>query len=102
MWVSNASPNLVLTNCQSNDTFRVTVGNLAGTANSVPAGGVALTVLADFDRDGIADAWETNYPGFSTNSAADASLDFDGGGVDVVAPPGAGERYYRIVTPLIP
>ena len=81
LWVSNASPNLVITNCQSNGTFRVTVGNLAGTANSQPVGGVALTVLRDLDGDGMADAWETNYAGFSTNNAADALLDFDGDGL---------------------
>jgi hypothetical protein len=173
LWASNTFPDLVITNCQSNGTFRVTVGNLAGTIGSIPAGGVALTVLRDFDGDGMADIWETNYPGFSTNNAADALLDFDGDGminrdefvagtnptdalsllkiivsatnasslqfvaqtnigytvqsrtnlssavwnsisnitaspqvrtvaVDVVAPPGIGERYYRIVTPLVP
>ena len=162
-----------ITNSQSNGTFRVIVGNLAGTANSVPASGVALTVLRDFDGDGQADAWETNYPGFSTNNAADALLDFDGDGminrdefvagtnptdalsllkiilsttntsslqfvaqtnlgytvqyrtnlssalwnnisnipssplvrtvvVEVAAPPGVGQRYYRIVTPAGP
>ena len=173
LYVSNRFPELVITNCQTNGTFRLIVGNLAGTANSVPAGGVALTVLRDNDADGQADAWETNYAGFSTNNAADALLDFDGDGminrdefvagtnptdalsllqiilsttntstlefvaqtnldytvqfrtnlssalwnslsnilaspqvrtvvVEVAAPPGVGERYYRIVTPLLP
>jgi len=81
LWASNTFPDLVITNCQSNGTFRVTVGNLAGTVGSVPASGVALTVLRDFDGDGMADLWETNYPGFSTNNAADALLDFDGDGM---------------------
>jgi hypothetical protein len=81
LWASNNFPDLVITNCQSNGTFRVTVGNLAGTAGSLPSGGVPLTVLRDFDGDGMADNWETNYPGFSTNTAADAMLDFDGDGM---------------------
>ena len=81
LWTSNAFPDLVITNAQSNGTFRVTVGNLAGTASSIPAAGVALVVLRDFDGDGQADIWETNYPGFSTNNAADALLDFDGDGM---------------------
>ena len=29
----------------------------------------------------MSDWWETNYPGFSTNSSADALLDFDGDGL---------------------
>jgi hypothetical protein len=52
-----------------------------GGANMTPASGVLLTMLPDFDADGIADWWETNYPGFSTNNAADALLDFDGDGL---------------------
>ena len=172
LYVSNNFPDLVITNAQSNGTFRVIVGNLAGTANSVPASGVALTVLRDFDGDGLADLWEVQY-GFNTNNAADALLDFDGDGminrdefvagtnptdalsllkiilsttntsslqfvaqtnlgytvqgrtnlssalwnnisnipssplvrtvvVEVAAPPGVGQRYYRIVTPAGP
>ena len=38
-------------------------------------------MLRDFDGDGIADIWETNYFGFSTNSPADGLLDFDGDGM---------------------
>jgi hypothetical protein len=37
-------------------------------------------MLADFDGDGMADAWEAQY-GFNTNNAADALLDFDGDGM---------------------
>ena len=80
LYASNTFPDLVITNCQSNGTFRVTVGNVAGTANSLPAGGVALTVLRDFDGDGLPDPWEAQY-GFNTNNAADALLDFDGDGM---------------------
>jgi hypothetical protein len=57
-------------------TYRVIVTNLAG-ATTVPAStNVLLTVLSDFDRDGMADIWESAY-GFNTNNAADALLDFD-------------------------
>jgi hypothetical protein len=41
----------------------------------------SLIVLADFDQDGMADVWETQY-GFNTNNLADASLDFDGDGMN--------------------
>ena len=37
-------------------------------------------MLADFDRDGMADLWEVAY-GFSTNNATDAALDADGDGM---------------------
>jgi hypothetical protein len=42
-----------------------------------PSAGVVLTMLSDFDSDGMADAWEAQY-GFNTNIVADALLDFDG------------------------
>jgi hypothetical protein len=58
----------------------VVVTNLAGTTSAGNSPNVLLTVLADFDHDGVADIWETQY-GFSTNNAADASLDFDGDGM---------------------
>ena len=47
----------------------------------VPAGGVPLTMLPDFDGDGMADSWEVQY-GFNTNSLADAVLDADGDGMN--------------------
>ena len=55
--------------------YTVSVSNLGGSA---PTSATAtLTVLADFDRDGMADLWEAAY-GFDTNSVADARRDGDG------------------------
>jgi hypothetical protein len=54
------------------DAFNL-AGNLTGAL-------VNLIVLPDFDRDGIADAWESQY-GLNTNNAADALLDLDGDGM---------------------
>ena len=39
-----------------------------------------VTVLADFDKDRMADLWEAAN-GFATNNAADASIDGDGDGL---------------------
>jgi hypothetical protein len=41
---------------------------------------VQLTVLPDFDGDGIADSWEVQY-GLNTNNVADGLLDADGDGM---------------------
>lgn len=58
--------------------FRTAVTNLAGAA---PASvNARLSVLADFDRDGMADEWEARY-GFDTNAVADAALDLDADGM---------------------
>ncbi len=75
---------LILTNVQTDATIRVAATNYASGPSGVimtPFSGVILTVLPDFDADGMADWWETNYPGFSTNNAADTLLDFDGDGM---------------------
>jgi uncharacterized repeat protein (TIGR01451 family) len=76
-WVTNGGPTLVVTNCQSNAVFRVAVSNYLGSATSLSA---ALTVLTDFDHDGLPDSWEVQY-GFNTNDASDAVLDLDGDGM---------------------
>ena len=86
-WISNnaqflvsTSSLLVLTNVQPRTPpvlFRVIVTNTAGSTIATGSTNVALTVLLDFDRDGMADAWEFQF-GFNTNNAADALLDFDG------------------------
>jgi hypothetical protein len=86
-WISNNSafvvttePFLVLTNVQPRTPptlFRVVVTNIAGTTTAINSTNVTLLVLADNDRDGMADIWEAQY-GFNTNSAADATLDLDG------------------------
>ena len=91
-WIRNASayattsvPVLVITNIQANATMRVGVTNGAapGGVFSPITGTVALTMLPDFDGDGISDWWETNYFGNigTTNTAANALLDPDGDGM---------------------
>jgi len=77
---------LTLTNVQASAQIRVLATNRATAASGVnmtPAGGVTLTVLADADRDGLADIWETNYfgPVNTTNNAANAFEDPDGDGM---------------------
>ncbi len=76
---TNTSGVFVFPNVQASLSVRAVVQNVAGSVNSST---VALTVWRDFDGDGIADNWETNYFGFSTNSAADGLLDFDGDGLN--------------------
>src|SRR3989442_15662664 len=53
------------------------VNQRAGRRKKVPPAG-RLTVLADFDHDGLPDIWETNHVGLSTNNAADALRGDDG------------------------
>ena len=58
--------------------YTVIITNGAGQqAVSSPA---SLTVLTDFDADGLADVWESQY-GFSTNNPSDGLLDPDGDGM---------------------
>jgi hypothetical protein len=71
LFVANAS----LADTATNYYCVVTSGSCSVTSRVV-----ALTVLADFDRDGMADYWEAAY-GFNTNNAADALLDNDGDGL---------------------
>jgi lysophospholipase L1-like esterase len=80
--VTNNTGVWVITNVQASYTVRLTATNYAtGPAgqNMVPATGVALKMLPDFDHDGMADEWEAQFAqfGFSTNDAGDAALDFD-------------------------
>jgi hypothetical protein len=77
-YVTNTSGIFVFPNAQLNFTVRANPVNLAGSVNSSTVG---LTILRDFDGDGMADSWETNYFGFSTNNNADGLLDFDGDGM---------------------
>jgi hypothetical protein len=86
-WISNnaqfivtTTPLLVLSNVQVRSPalqFRVVVTNAAGATTASQSPNVPLTVLSDFDRDGMADRWEAQY-GFTTNDAANATLDLDG------------------------
>jgi hypothetical protein len=79
--LTNTVPFLVLTNVQSNATIRVWVTSTAF-AGGVNSSNAALTVLADFDRDGMADLWETQYfGGSSTNDSSNATVDSDGDGM---------------------
>lgn len=79
-FLTSAVPVLVLTNVQSNAIIRVSVTNAAA-ASGVASTNTPLTVLADFDRDGMADAWEAQYFGASsTNDSSNAELDSDGDG----------------------
>lgn len=60
----------------STQSYRVIVRNLANQGVSANALCTVIT-LADADRDGIADIWET-VNGLDTNNVADAALDSDG------------------------
>ncbi len=77
-YLTNTSGIFIFPNAQTAFTVRANVVNAAGNVNS---SSVAMTVLRDFDGDGMADIWETNYFGFSTNNTADGLLDFDGDGM---------------------
>ncbi len=89
-WLSNSVPFttssvpfLVLSNVQPRVppvNFRVIVQNTAGATAASASTNVALIVLADFDQDGMADAWESSF-GFSTNDSFNALLDADGDGL---------------------
>jgi hypothetical protein len=67
-----------LTNVRSNQAgnYRVVVTN-AAQASLIASRNATLTVLADTDRDGMPDAWESQY-GFDPGSGADAESDPDG------------------------
>src|SRR5262249_1200899 len=58
-------------------TYTVGITNYGGTAPL--SSNAVLTVLNDFDHDGMADVWEAQF-GFNTNNAADALQDADGDG----------------------
>lgn len=68
---------LVVTNAQpaQGGAYSVSVTNAAGA--SPTSADAILTVLADNDRDGMADRWETTY-GLSPDSVLDAAQDADG------------------------
>lgn len=68
----------VLTNVQAADAggYRVVIRNVTNPGGIANPTFAQLTVLADFDDDGLPDAWEQTH-GFNTNNAADALLDAD-------------------------
>jgi len=84
IYATTTDPFLVLTNVQSSAYLRLEVFNAANPAGILsPQSSVALlTMLEDFDHDGLADAWETlHFGNTSTNDPANAFLDADGDGM---------------------
>jgi hypothetical protein len=73
---------LTLSNVQLGDAgkYSVIVTNIASARTPTFSSEAFLIVLADFDRDRMADLWEIAN-GFSTNNANDAILDSDGDGM---------------------
>ncbi|MFM1770460.1 MAG: hypothetical protein RJA22_2989 [Verrucomicrobiota bacterium] len=57
--------------------YRCDVQSPTTTGQGSASSNAFLTVLADFDRDRMADAWEVLY-GFNTNDVSDGQLDLDG------------------------
>lgn len=78
--LTNTVPVLTLSNVQIGSPnpvpIRCAITNITTGAGGVNSTTVQLLVLADFDGDGMADSWETQY-GFNTNNVADGALDLD-------------------------
>ena len=62
------------------DAGNYTVIITSGAGQQTISSGAILSVLADFDGDGLPDAWEAAY-GFNTNTVNNAALDPDGDGL---------------------
>ena len=78
---TSSVPSVIVSNLQVSARYQVVVTNQAGSSAASPGAGITnVFVLADLDRDGVADVWELQY-GFSTNNVGDALLDFDGDGM---------------------
>lgn len=76
-----SEPTLTLTDIQKSGNIRVVVTNLAsfGGVQSPVGPPAQITMLADFDQDGVADVWESAYFGAaSTNNPNNALEDPDG------------------------
>jgi hypothetical protein len=73
----------ILSNVVANGRVNVVIQNPIGNLNitTVAAGAPSIVMIPDNDRDGIADAWETNY-GFSSTNATDALADPDNDGMN--------------------
>jgi hypothetical protein len=69
---------LSMFNLQPGDTatYRIIVTNAANPSPGLTLGPVTLTVLSDFDHDGLPDEWEAQHA-MQTNNPADATLDAD-------------------------
>ncbi len=87
-FATTAVPAITITNYQVTNflssQFKVIATNSAapGGVSSPNVGSATITMIPDFDGDGIADAWEAAFFGSaSTNSSANALLDPDGDGM---------------------
>jgi hypothetical protein len=80
-YLTSSVPWLVLTNVQASASIRVALTNLSTGLGGFNSSTIQMTVLPDFDGDGIADEWELRY-GMNTNNAADGLLDLDGDGMN--------------------
>ncbi len=79
--VSPSNSTIVVTNISTNFSglrFRAVLTNIAGSTQTTNA---VLTVLADSDRDGLPDVWESGRLGFSPNDPSDGARDDDGDGM---------------------
>ena len=71
---------LIVTNVQMTTNYTVVLTNQALPTGGLLSSNAVVTVLADADRDGLADAWEITY-GLSPTNALDAAIDSDGDGM---------------------
>ncbi len=78
--VTSPEARLALTSSQvaQSGNYSAVIGNVV--AGTVTTRDAVLIVLADTDRDGIPDTYETKTPGFSSILPEDADQDFDGDG----------------------
>jgi hypothetical protein len=74
-------PVLTLANVQLEDSgsYAVRILNVASGARGAVGQSGVLVVLADLDKDGMADVWEESH-GLASDSVSDALLDSDGDG----------------------
>ncbi len=79
---SSTNTVLVLTNVSlalSGTAYDIVVSNAVGQLQTDDG---VLTVIADADRDGLPDSWETGRAGFSVSDPTDALRDDDGDGIN--------------------
>jgi hypothetical protein len=72
-------------NAIRSSTWRIIITNAAAAivGGTSPNATFVVSVVADFDQDGLPDAWEVAN-GQSTNDASNASLDVDGDGMTLL------------------
>jgi hypothetical protein len=89
-------------------TWRIIITNAAApiVGGTSPTATFTVAVVADFDQDGLPDAWEA-AKGQSTNDASNASLDVDGDGMTLLQEYTAGTdpddplSYLKVETPVV-